>query len=202
MAAPYIHAINSSKIFGNTPEYYLPIHKLLDSSKACIGNNKHRFLTHNVEFIQNILPLIFKNIPNIIDIGLQHLKEDFSNYDLPSINDYYIELNSNNILFKQTNIDIQTQVIMTERLLNIKNPIFKEIHELMENNHIMIVQNSFFSTIIIPLIFGEILDNKIYPIKDIAEKHIIHKYGYLISPGDISQDLTNTKWMSNKKINK
>lgn len=196
MAAPYIHSINSSKIFGNAPEYYLPIHKLLDSSKACIGNNKHRFLTHSKEFIENILPLIF-NIPNIIDIGMQHLKEDFSNYEIPSINDYYIGMNDN-ILNNTNLLSIETQVIMTEKLLNVKNPIFEEIHKLMYNNHVLITQNSFFSTIIIPLIFGEILDNKVYPIKDIAEKHIIHNYGRLISPWEISNCMNNKKWISNK----
>ena len=56
---PQIHAELSAKRYGGIPEDYLDIHKLMDSSKACIGNNKHRFLSHNSWFSTTIIPLIF-----------------------------------------------------------------------------------------------------------------------------------------------
>jgi hypothetical protein len=48
---PFVHAELSAKRFGGKPEDYIDIHELLDSTKATISNNKHRFLTHNSWFI-------------------------------------------------------------------------------------------------------------------------------------------------------
>lgn len=86
MAAPYIHAISSAKKYGGTPEDYLDIHELMDSSKITFADNRHRVLTHNIWFITVILPKVFGHQRensdgkkyNVKDIDLWHEKYDHS----------------------------------------------------------------------------------------------------------------------------
>lgn len=47
MAHPLTHATSSARRYGGVPEDYLPIHDLMDSSKAAFPDNRHRALTHN-----------------------------------------------------------------------------------------------------------------------------------------------------------
>lgn len=72
----------------------------MDSSKACIADNRHRALTHNSWFVGTILPLIFGNtftnsdgkIISTRDIGEQHVLEDFGNRFIPTPQDYLQEI--------------------------------------------------------------------------------------------------------------
>lgn len=50
MAHPLTHAQSSARRYGGVPEDYLPIHDLMDSSKAAFPDNRHRALTHNSWF--------------------------------------------------------------------------------------------------------------------------------------------------------
>lgn len=50
MAKPIIHARSSARRYGGVAEDYLPIHDLMDSSKAAFPDNRHRALTHNSWF--------------------------------------------------------------------------------------------------------------------------------------------------------
>lgn len=96
MGKPHHHAQSSCKIFGGKMEDYLEIHLLLDSSKMAFADNRHRALTHNSWFINHILPKIFGDtITNsdgkkisVIDIGEQHILEDFAQEFIPTAQDY------------------------------------------------------------------------------------------------------------------
>lgn len=102
MSKPWIHAKNSSKKFGGKPEDYLPIHNLMDSSKGCIGDNRHRCLTHNSWFIgadgplERIFGVVIKNSDgkdvSVRDIGEQHILEDFGMRFIPTPQDYLQEM--------------------------------------------------------------------------------------------------------------
>lgn len=102
MSKPYIHALSSVRKFGGKVEDYLDIHNLLDSSKANIGDNRHRALTHNTWFLSVILEKIFGvtitnsdgDVVSVRDIGEQHVAEDFKNRFIPTAQDYleHIEL--------------------------------------------------------------------------------------------------------------
>lgn len=98
MSKPWIHAKNSAKKFGGTPEDYIDIHNFLDSSKSAIPNNFHRVLTHNSWFIGPDGPLerAFGVIRinsegkeySIRDVGEQHILEDFGMKFIPTVQDY------------------------------------------------------------------------------------------------------------------
>jgi hypothetical protein len=96
MSKPIIHALRSVKKYGGTPEDYMPIHELMDSSKATIPDNRHRALTHNSWFISFILPKIFgetfKNSDGRIistrDIGEDHVAEDYGMRFIPTAQDF------------------------------------------------------------------------------------------------------------------
>lgn len=100
MSKPYIHALSSARKHGGTPEDYLDIHNLMDSSKAAIADNRHRVLTHNAWFIGTVLEAVFgttrKNsaghIYSVRDIGEQHVLEDFGGKFIPSAQDYIAEM--------------------------------------------------------------------------------------------------------------
>ena len=93
---PQIHAENSANRYGGIPEDYIDIHRLMDSTKNCISDNRHRFLTHNSWFTTTILVLIFgerrKNSDgkwyNVKDVGEYHILEDFRMRFIPTPQDY------------------------------------------------------------------------------------------------------------------
>jgi len=102
MSKPWVHAKNSARKFGGKPEDYMDIHNLMDSSKDCIGDNRHRCLTHNSWFIgaggplERIFGCILVNSDgrevSVRDIGEQHILEDFSNKFIPTAQDYLQEI--------------------------------------------------------------------------------------------------------------
>jgi len=99
---PMVHAVSSVRKWGGSPEDYMPIHNLMDSSKGTIADSRHRALTHNTWFIGPDGPLekIFGyEIINsdgrrvsVRDIGEQHVLEDFGNRFIPSAQDYLQEI--------------------------------------------------------------------------------------------------------------
>jgi len=100
MAKPWIHAESSAKRFGGVPEDYIEIHNLMDSSKSCMSDVRHRALTHNAWFVGYILEKIFGvTITNsdgkkvsVRDIGEQHVAEDFGMRFIPTAQDWLAEL--------------------------------------------------------------------------------------------------------------
>lgn len=104
MGKPHQHAKSSAKKFGGKLEDYLDIHILLDSSKMAFADNRHRALTHNSWFINHILPKIFGDtitnsngkLISTIDIGEQHVLEDFNQQFIPTVQDYLLEMNRRN----------------------------------------------------------------------------------------------------------
>lgn len=83
MAHPYDHAKSSAKAFGGKPEDYLKIHNFLDSSKAHLGNFKHRALYHHTQgiflceelFGGTLINSDGKTVP-VRPIAEQHIMED------------------------------------------------------------------------------------------------------------------------------
>lgn len=102
MSKPWIHAMASAKKFGGVPEDYIEIHNLMDSSKGCIGDNRHRCLTHNSWFIsadgplERIFGVVIKNSDgrqvSVRDVGEQHILEDFGMRFIPTPQDYLQEM--------------------------------------------------------------------------------------------------------------
>ena len=102
MSKPWIHAKSSAKKFGGKPEDYIEIHNLMDSSKGCVGDNRHRCLTHNSWFVsaggplEKIFGVIIKNSSgkevSVRDVGEQHILEDFGMRYIPTAQDYLQEM--------------------------------------------------------------------------------------------------------------
>lgn len=94
--APFIHAQNSAKRWKGLPEDYLDIHELMDSTKACFPDNRHRTLTHNSWFTQHIIPKIFGHSRTNSDgrnyvpkeVAELHILEDYRMLFIPSAQDY------------------------------------------------------------------------------------------------------------------
>jgi hypothetical protein len=101
MSKPLVHANNSVKLYGGKVEDYLPIHELMDSSKAALGDKRHRAATHNSWFIHTILPKIFGSVltnsdgvsVSITQIGEDHVTEDFGGKFIPTLEDFLMGLN-------------------------------------------------------------------------------------------------------------
>jgi hypothetical protein len=97
MAKPWIHAESSARKYGGKPEDYIEIHNLMDSSKGTVADSRHRALTHTTWFLSTILERIFGvTITNsdgtqvsVRTIGEQHILEDFGNRFIPTVQDYF-----------------------------------------------------------------------------------------------------------------
>ena len=97
---PYIHALSSVRKFGGCTDDYMPIHSLLDMSKAAIPDNRHRALTHTSWFLSVVLERIFGEtltncdgrIVSVRDVGEQHVLEDFGGRFIPTAQDYLQEM--------------------------------------------------------------------------------------------------------------
>lgn len=97
MANPYIHSVSSAKKFGGLFTDYLDIHKKMDCSKAYLSSNIHRTLTHHPFWVHEVMiPLfgdIIKNsdgkIVSVKDICEQHIQEDFGGKYIPTVQDYF-----------------------------------------------------------------------------------------------------------------
>lgn len=102
MSKPWIHAMSSARKYGGRPEDYIEIHNLMDSSKSCIGDNRHRALTHNSWFIgaggplELIFGVVIQNSEgksvSVRDIGEQHILEDYGMRFIPTAQDYLQEM--------------------------------------------------------------------------------------------------------------
>lgn len=96
---PYTHAKSSAAKWGGVPEDYLPIHQLMDSSKAALPDHRHRALTHNSWFVGVVLEQVFGvNLTNseghkvsVREIGEQHCLEDFGGI-IPTAQDYLMAM--------------------------------------------------------------------------------------------------------------
>lgn len=95
MAKAWIHAKSSARKWGGKPEDYQDIHDFMDSSKAVVGDNRHRLLYHNAFAIYNIIPKVFGDTRinsdnktySTKDVAEQHCLEDFGGF-IPSFQDY------------------------------------------------------------------------------------------------------------------
>lgn len=100
ISKPYIHALSSAKKFGGTPEDYIDIHNLMDSSKATIADSRHRSLTHNSWFVGFIIEKIFGTtrtnsagkVYSVRDIAEQHVLEDYGGRFIPTVQDFLEDL--------------------------------------------------------------------------------------------------------------
>lgn len=100
MSHPVSHAKSSARRFGGVLEDYLPIHDLMDSSKAAFPDNRHRALTHNNWFFFIVERLFGHEIDlhdedgNVVGqaktryVCEQHVLEDFGGKYIPTAADY------------------------------------------------------------------------------------------------------------------
>ena len=80
---PFIHAKSSAAKYGGKPEDYLPVHDLMDSSKAALPDVRHRALFHSsfgIFMVEKMLGTTLTNSDgkqiSVRDIAEQHVMED------------------------------------------------------------------------------------------------------------------------------
>lgn len=90
---PLLHAKSSVRKHGGVVEDYLPIHDLLDSSKAHHADMRHRALMHNSfgpYIAERVFGVYFKNADgkdiSVRDIAEEHILEDMG--DIPPVTRY------------------------------------------------------------------------------------------------------------------
>jgi hypothetical protein len=100
MSKPWKHAVSAARKFGGVPEDYLAIHTFMDTSKAAIGDNRHRFLTHHSAYLVEVLVPVFGEtftrqsdgkVMSTRDIGEQHNDEDYGGW-MPTATDFINEI--------------------------------------------------------------------------------------------------------------
>lgn len=100
MSKPWKHAVSAARKFGGQPEDYLAIHTFMDTSKAAIGDNRHRVLSHHSAFLVEVLVPVFGEtfkrqsdgkVMSTRDIGEQHNDEDYGGW-MPTATDFINEI--------------------------------------------------------------------------------------------------------------
>ncbi len=97
MANPYFHAKSSANKWGGLFTDYLDLHKKMDCSKAYLSSNIHRTLTHHPFWIHEVMIPIFGDIirnsdgkiVSVKDICELHILEDFGGKYIPTVQDYF-----------------------------------------------------------------------------------------------------------------
>ena len=70
MAKADIHAESSAKKFGGEADDYLELHEFMDSSKAFLGDNRHRALFHStagIYYMQKVFGVDFKALGELME---------------------------------------------------------------------------------------------------------------------------------------
>jgi hypothetical protein len=96
MPKSHIHADYDVKRRGGKRSDYEPIHALMDDTKDAVSSNLHRVVTHNIWFVNNILPRVFGDTiinsdgkeVSVRDIGEGHLLLDFQHKYMPTLQDW------------------------------------------------------------------------------------------------------------------
>jgi hypothetical protein len=83
MAHCYHHALSSAKIWGGTPDEFLPLHQWFDESKMLVADFRHRALRHHAEgifmlerFFSATITISTGRAVPVRLIGEQHVRED------------------------------------------------------------------------------------------------------------------------------
>ena len=70
MSKADVHSCSSAQKFGGAPGDYLELHEFMDSSKAFLGDNRHRAVFHSTAgayYIQKIFGVDFKALGDLMD---------------------------------------------------------------------------------------------------------------------------------------
>lgn len=101
---PYIHAKNSANKYGGTPEDYLPIHDLMDSSKSAHASMLHRAIFHSAFGIFIVERVFGTNITNsdgklvsVRELAEEHCVEDLG--FIPSLDHWLKNLTMQDWMF-------------------------------------------------------------------------------------------------------
>lgn len=93
MSHPHVHAKNSARKFGGSPNDYIKIHEWFDQSKELYPDMRHRALRHHAAGIYECERIFGSHIINsdgkevyVRYIGEQHVIEDLG--FIPTIGDY------------------------------------------------------------------------------------------------------------------
>ena len=98
MLKPWLHAVNSAKRYGGTPECYLHIHEWFDKTKSAWADVRHRAVLHSTYGIyvcQEVFGPTFVNSDgktvSVRDVAEDHVAEDFGG-KIPTIQEWLDEL--------------------------------------------------------------------------------------------------------------
>lgn len=90
---PHIHSKNSVRKFGGAVSDYQPIHDLIDSSKSCVADVRHRAVMHSafgIYLVERVFGATLKNadggIVSVRDVAEEHVLEDLGK--IPTLQDY------------------------------------------------------------------------------------------------------------------
>lgn len=76
---PIHHALVSARLFGGSPEQYLPVHNAFDMSKAALGDMRHRAALHSVDHGLEVMRMIFPDRiggASLEQVCIQHIQDD------------------------------------------------------------------------------------------------------------------------------
>jgi hypothetical protein len=214
MSKPIVHARSSAKKWGGEPSDYLPVHDLMDSSKAVLADNRHRALTHHSWFgfsveqaLGHTLTTSCGRVVSVRDLVEQHCLEDYSNKAIPTAADYLIELPLAQWMSSGIDNDFADRHAADSAAVFGGDPdAYLGVHRLLNRSqaafhdarHRALTHHSFFIDLIEQIV-GESLITSAgsVPTRLVAERHIISDFGRLLCAQDWLEDMRFADWFNN-----
>lgn len=165
-----IHSEISAKRFGGKASRYYHIHDFMDCSKEVESTNKHRFLTHTMFFIKQVMIPLFgsnwvvdgRNV-NIKDLLEQdHILADYRGRFIPTLEDFSREIEDgieNDIALKVTQTHLKP---LFQQRKKIEAIMMAPLHLTGCRNALFATHNSWFFGKIIPMLFPNLPELKNY----------------------------------------
>lgn len=159
-----IHSEISAKRFGGPAKRYYRLHDFMDCSKEVEPTNKHRFLTHTMFFIKQVMIPLFghnwvvggKNV-NIKDLlESDHILADYRGRFIPTLEDFSREIADgieNDIAIKVTQTHLKP---LFDKRKKIENIMMAPLHLTGCKKALFATHNSWFVGKILPMLFPNI----------------------------------------------
>jgi hypothetical protein len=217
---PIHHAMVSARLFGGEPMEYVSIHTDFDTSKAALGDMRHRAALHSVDHGGAVMEMIYKHSPwttcTVTDLVSQHMDDDqgfqvkldhwMSATDVPTAFMARPRIKGAEAFLKAPEEACAQKWGGTpEDYVDVcKYYALPALYS--DHPHALAISHNTFGIFFSERIFGPALTikihgkNRLIPTRDIGEALTLSRYGRLPTLENVLQDMKMKDWMTGSKV--
>ena len=172
---------------------HLEVHNLMDSSKAHLGDARHRAIFHSEEGIELALRLLHFSRCNVRDVCRRHVEEDLG--FVPKASQYLDRPDGH------LGITASIQARKSAQKHGGSASEYMEVHNFIDSWPTFMLHHTF-GCFLVEEAFGVVITNSAgieVCCRDLAEEHLMAHYGRLPSVQDALADVRLEAWMTGAK---